>query len=265
MSKEVYDHIAEEYRDSKLLPFRDFIESYTLFCLLGDLSGKSILDLACGEGHYTRRFKRAGASRVVGVDVSTRMIELANDAEKATPLGCRYLVGDVQHLDLDERFDVITGVYLLNYASSKESLLNMCQVVFAHLKPGGQFIGFNDDVGNAPESYGKYAKYGFIKTTTEKRLEGDPITYHITNPDGSQFQFDNYFLRPATYSACFAEAGLQSFSWRGPWLSPVGARTFPSGFWDDMLNDPPVIGFLAEKTKVTDPLPCFPDLAHGTG
>jgi ubiquinone/menaquinone biosynthesis C-methylase UbiE len=249
MSKEVYDHIAEAYRDSKLLPFRDFIESYTLFCLLGDPSGKSILDLACGEGHYTRRVKRAGASQVVGVDVSARMIELANDAEKAAPLGCRYVVGDVQNLDLHEQFDVIIGAYLLNYASSKEILLNMCRVVFAHLKPGGQFIGFNDYVGNAPESYGKYAKYGFVKTTTEKRQEGDTITYHITNPDGSQFQFDNFFLHPATYSACFAEAGLQSFAWQGPWLSPMGEQTFPSGFWDVMLNDPPFIGFSAEKPR----------------
>lgn len=247
MSEAAYDHIAEEYRDSKRLPFRDIVESYTLFCLLGELSGKSILDLACGEGHYTRRLKRAGASQVVGVDISPRMIELANDTEGANPLGCQYLVGDVQNLALHERFDVITGVYLLNYASSKEMLLNMCQVVFTHLKPGGRFIGFNDNTENDPKSYGKYAKYGFIKTTPKNRQEGDPITYHIINPDGSQFQFDNYFLHPATYSACFAEAGFLSFSWQGPWLSPMGEKTFPPSFWDDMLNDPPVIGFLAEK------------------
>ena len=43
-----YDRIAEKYRDSKLLPFRDYIESYTLFKLAGNLAGKSVLDLACG-------------------------------------------------------------------------------------------------------------------------------------------------------------------------------------------------------------------------
>jgi hypothetical protein len=30
MSEAAYDHIAEEYRDSKLLPFREVVESYTL-------------------------------------------------------------------------------------------------------------------------------------------------------------------------------------------------------------------------------------------
>jgi hypothetical protein len=49
----------------------------------------------------------------------------------------------------------------------------------------------------------------------------------------------NYFLHPSTYSACFAEAGLLSFSWQEPWLSPVGEQTFPTGFWGDMLKDPP--------------------------
>jgi ubiquinone/menaquinone biosynthesis C-methylase UbiE len=196
MSEAAYDQIAEEYRDSKLLPFREVVERYTLFRLLGELAGASILDLACGEGHYTRRLKQAGARQVVGVDISPRMIALANDTEDATPLGCRYLVGDVQNLELHAQFDFVTGVYLLNYASSQERLLNMCQVVFAHLKPGGRFIGVNDNPGNPPRSYGRYEKYGFIKTTPANRQEGDPITYHMINPDGSQFQFDNYFLHP---------------------------------------------------------------------
>ena len=73
-----YDQIAKQYRDSKLLPFRDYIESYTLFKLAslkladfkldGALAGKTVLDLACGEGHYARRFMRAGAAEVLGVE-----------------------------------------------------------------------------------------------------------------------------------------------------------------------------------------------------
>ena len=65
-----YDTIADAYRDSKQLPFREFIERYTLFELLGDIRGGKILDMACGDGFYTRLLKRAGASEVTGVDVS---------------------------------------------------------------------------------------------------------------------------------------------------------------------------------------------------
>jgi ubiquinone/menaquinone biosynthesis C-methylase UbiE len=91
---QAYDEIAHEYRDSKLLPFRDYAESYSLFRLIGKLDGKTVLDLACGEGHYTRRLKQAGAARVLGVDISPEMIKLAEDSETTTPLGCQYQVED---------------------------------------------------------------------------------------------------------------------------------------------------------------------------
>lgn len=43
-----YDTIAREYRASKRLAFREHVERYTLFELLGDVAGKTVLDLACG-------------------------------------------------------------------------------------------------------------------------------------------------------------------------------------------------------------------------
>ena len=43
-----YDAIAGEYLDSKELPFRRFVECYTLFRMLGDVRDRIVLDLACG-------------------------------------------------------------------------------------------------------------------------------------------------------------------------------------------------------------------------
>jgi Methyltransferase domain len=88
-----YDEIAHEYRDSKLLPFRDFVESFSLFRLIGNLKGRTVLDLVCGEGHYTRRLKQAGAAHVHGVDISPEKIKLPKRARRqirlvaSTPLG----------------------------------------------------------------------------------------------------------------------------------------------------------------------------------
>ncbi|MXY55621.1 MAG: class I SAM-dependent methyltransferase, partial [Gammaproteobacteria bacterium] len=72
-----YDAIARGYQESKRLPFREHIERHTLFQLLGDVAGKTVLDLACGDGFYTRLLRQAGASQVTGVDISRAMIELA--------------------------------------------------------------------------------------------------------------------------------------------------------------------------------------------
>ena len=81
-----YDRIAEPYRRAKLQPWRTHIECYTLLRLIGDVMGKAVIDLACGEGYYTRPLRQRGAARVVGVDRSRGMIGLAEAEEARAPL-----------------------------------------------------------------------------------------------------------------------------------------------------------------------------------
>ena len=52
---------------------------------------KDVLDAGCGEGYNTRILARGGA-RMTGVDLSERMIELAQAEERRAPLGIRYVV-----------------------------------------------------------------------------------------------------------------------------------------------------------------------------
>ena len=112
-----YDAIADRYRESKWLLFRHYIERYTLFELLGDLRDRTVLDLArCGEGVYTRQFKRAGAAEVTGVDISPAMIALAEAEERVDPLGCRYVREDAAVFTPRALVDIVTAIYLLNYA-----------------------------------------------------------------------------------------------------------------------------------------------------
>ena|SRR5271165_1796483 len=111
-----YDPIAEQYQRSKQQPWRAHIEAYSLMGLLGELNGKSVLDVACGEGFYTRLLRRRGAGRVVGVDLSPGMIALARSQESAEPLGIDYAVCDGKDLRFDEPFDLVFAAYFLNYA-----------------------------------------------------------------------------------------------------------------------------------------------------
>src|SRR5712691_11119315 len=111
-----YNDIAEQYKRSKQVPWRYHIEQHSFFGLLGDVRGKSVLDLACGEGHYTRLLKALGAARVAGVDISSKMIELGESSEKETPLGIEYLVADARTVQFADTFDTVTAAYLLNYA-----------------------------------------------------------------------------------------------------------------------------------------------------
>lgn len=243
-SRQTYDDIAEQYRDSKLLPFRHAIERYTVFKLLGDPRGKTVLDLACGEGIYARQFKRVGASTVTGVDVSSEMIALAEAAERADPIGCRYVCQDAAVYEPEAPVDIVTAIYLFNYARTAEELASFCRTCFRALRPGGMLVGFNDNVCKPPQPGCSLSKYGLERTRRHPLHEGDIIRYRITNPDGQVFEFDNYYLTPATYEQTMRSSGFADFRWIDAALDPAEPET---GFWDDYLAQKPLIAFTANR------------------
>ena len=189
-----YDAIAEEYRASKRLPFRDHVERYTLFELLGDVRDRTVLDLACGDGFYTRLLKQADAREVTGVDVSEGMIELAEEQERRQPQGCRYVCANVVEFEPGEHVDLVVAVYLLNYAKTPDELLRFCRVCHDALRPGGRFVGLNNNVHNVGVRTGSLRKYGLERTWEGPLAEGDVIRYTMFNADETRFGFDNFTL-----------------------------------------------------------------------
>ena len=104
-----YNNIAEQYSDSKQSDVVRFVESPTFFKLIGDVQGKSVLDLACGDGFYTRQLQQLGATTVVGVDISSAMIDLANAIESKAPQSIRYVCADVAELPELGTFDTVVN------------------------------------------------------------------------------------------------------------------------------------------------------------
>jgi toxoflavin synthase len=235
-----YDQIAEQYRRSKLVPWRHHIEQYSLLETLGDVSGKTVLDLACGEGYYTRLMRGLGAERVTGVDISAKMIELAQASEKEIPLGVEYVAADARSVRLTDPFEVVLAAYLLNYACTREELLDMCVAIARNLKPGGRFVTVNNNPLQQPATFKATRKYGFVKSADEEIRNGTPLHYTIFLDDGT-FQFDNYHLDVATHEWALREAGLAGIQWHPMRLSPAEANGPNREHWDDFFADPPVI------------------------
>lgn len=244
---EQYDTIATEYQASKQLPFRLYAEAPLLEKLLGDVAGKNILDLGCGEGIYARKLKTLGARLVVGVDVSSEMVALAQKIETAKPLGIRYEVADAANVEKLGEFDIVLGSYLLNYARNPEHLAQFCRAIAKNLKPGGRFVGINDNPANALSSYPKYKKYGFIKHAPTPRSEGDVVRYTLFQENGEEFGFDNFYLAPETYTRTFAATGFNNFKWHIPTVTPEGLNRLGRDYWHEFNDDPPVIGVEAIK------------------
>jgi ubiquinone/menaquinone biosynthesis C-methylase UbiE len=235
-----YDRIAEQYQRAKLHPWRTHIERYTLLRLAGDVAGKTVIDLACGEGYYTRALRRQGAARVVGVDLSHAMIGLAVAEEARRPLGVEYRVGDVRSLRVPGEFDLAFAAYLLNYARTAEELAQMCRAVARALRPGGRFVTANSNPKEPTAAFPAGRAYGFSRRVEGELVEGAPIVWEFFLPEGSSFEVTNYYLSVGTMEEAFHAAGLREVRWHAPEVSPEGLRAFGQGYWADFLARPPV-------------------------
>jgi len=235
-----YNEIAEEYKRAKQQPWRFHIEHFTLFKLLGDLSGKSVLDLACGEGFYTRFIKRRGAGRVVGVDISQGMIELARREEQTNRLGIDYLIQDAKQLALNETFDLVVAGYLLNYAQTYSELLEMCSAITRHLKPGCRFVTVNNNPLQKKDYFTFTRKYGFIKRADGPLNEGTPVDY-VFFLDDESFAITNYHLSVETHERAFKGAGFSQVTWHDPELSADIIGDTERQYWSDFLEHPPIV------------------------
>ena len=236
-----YDDIAKQYQKSKTLPFREYVEWYTYRKLLGEIAGKSVLDLACGEGFYTRRIKDNEAGRVLGVDLSAKMIELARQQETANPLGIDYLVGDALELGKVGSFDLVVASYLLNYARTREKLLDMCRTIAVNLKPGGRFVSINNNPDQPPESFPACKKYGFAKRISGPLEEGVTITYEF-HRKGQKFSIANYYLSRKTHEWAFNKVGLTQTRWVKVEVDPGGIEKHGRDFWRDFIAYEPIVG-----------------------
>ena len=126
-----YKRIRENVSNANIL-----FETPALFSLLPDLTGKRILDLGCGYGDHCMEFIRMGAERVVGIDISRKMLAVA-EKENAHP-GIEYRNLPMECVsELEETFDIVVSSLAVHYVADFDRLT---KDVFALLKPEGLFV-----------------------------------------------------------------------------------------------------------------------------
>jgi 2-polyprenyl-3-methyl-5-hydroxy-6-metoxy-1,4-benzoquinol methylase len=68
--------------------YSEYLNGPALKRTLGDVKGRRVLDIGCGEGCFSRFYAKAGAE-VTGIDISEALIEAALEEERRHPLGVR--------------------------------------------------------------------------------------------------------------------------------------------------------------------------------
>ncbi len=229
-----YDKIAKEYSSTEgTHPKKKYMVFPSLFKLIGDLENKKILDLACGDGSFSRKLKK-GATEIVGIDLSNEMIKIAKEKEKRKPLGITYLIGDAISLEKIKEFDVVIGGFLLHYSKTKEEIAGMCNSIYRNLKKGGRFIGVN---ANPDQPLTNKKKYGTTVQSKERLKEGSKINVTIYEDKKELCSFLNYHWSKETYEIALKNAGFKKINWHILEVSKEGKEKYGEDFWKDALRD----------------------------
>jgi trans-aconitate methyltransferase len=155
--------------------------------LLGVLTpGLSVLDVGCGSGAITRGIA-SYAGRVVGIDRSEELIQLAN-AHNTLP-NLSFIAGDIMTYTPAEQFDIITTARTLQWMAGPEGVIRQMLTL---LKPGGLLcvLDYNHEAIQwqpAPPASMQHFYDAFLKWRADAGMDnaiGDHVAMLMANCGG---------------------------------------------------------------------------------
>ena len=139
-NQNIYDNdtFFEGYKTLRAgeMNYNDLLEQPAIAKMLPDLTGKTVLDLGCGYGQNCTDFVRRGAKRVVGVDISKKMLTVAKNESNDEKI--EYINMSMTDISkLNESFDFIYSSLAFHYI---EDFDLFAKDMFGVLGIGGQLL-----------------------------------------------------------------------------------------------------------------------------
>ncbi|MDI3272747.1 class I SAM-dependent methyltransferase [Pseudomonas sp. AL03] len=239
----IYDGIGEKFDQAISKASEREVEVNTFFHMLGDVNNKRVLDLACGHGFFARQMIERGADEVVGVDISSEMIKLAINDSLDVP-NLQYHVHDVALMPHLGSFDLVSAVWLLCYADSEETLVQMLVNIHNSLLPGGRLIAYTS---NPDFRLGicNFTRYG-LTILSEEPIEGgfSCDAQFVTEPP---VPFHFYRLSREVYERAIRRAGFSHFEWVVPMIPQKHLDEFGEAYWYDFQRNCDQVGLVCQK------------------
>jgi len=86
----------------------------------------TVLDIGCGPGRNSALFAERGASKVIGIDYSQKMVELAKklSREKNVSDRCEFIKEDFLAYSPKEKFDIVVALGVFDYIANPAAFLS---------------------------------------------------------------------------------------------------------------------------------------------
>ncbi len=116
--------------------YNDLLEQPAMSKLLPDVKGLAVLDIGCGYGKNCISFAKSGARRVVGIDLSEKMLGIAK--QKSSHPVIKYLRMDMKDISaIQGKFDLVYSSLTFHYC---EDLKKLAADVYNLLNIGGRLL-----------------------------------------------------------------------------------------------------------------------------
>jgi SAM-dependent methyltransferase len=138
-NSEAWNTAAKNFFGSEALPFWFPFDKGEFKDLIGEIEGKTFLEIACGSGHSMKYLLDNGAKFVYGIDFSSEQINYAKDLNKVyIDEGKAKLLLQPMENELGlTGLDTVFSVYGFGWTQEPEKMLKN---IFDSLKDGGRFI-----------------------------------------------------------------------------------------------------------------------------
>jgi SAM-dependent methyltransferase len=125
------------WRDTSLGAITEALERRLILDLLGDVRGKRVLDVGCGDGDLAVALAGRGAT-VVGLDPSTAMLAAARERAERAAQPVSFVSGVAEALPFAPgNFDIVVAVTILCFvADGAPAFAEAARV----MRPGGAFV-----------------------------------------------------------------------------------------------------------------------------
>jgi ubiquinone biosynthesis O-methyltransferase len=125
------------WRASEIGATTERLERELILELVGDVGGRRVLDVGCGDGELALALVKRGAI-VTGIDASIAMIDAAQDRAKQHNADIAFQVATAEQLPFPPgRFDVVTAITILCFVDDAAPVFREIARV---LRPGGRLV-----------------------------------------------------------------------------------------------------------------------------
>lgn len=131
----VYDTAFQFRKERKAVDFIEWcIDTYA------DIPVRSVLDIACGTGHYTREFARRKYI-TYGLDINHEICQYAQWRAYAESLNMTVVCGDMVNFSLPIRCELAVSFFdSLTYLVNRQAFMRHFNTISRVLAPGGLYI-----------------------------------------------------------------------------------------------------------------------------